>query len=77
MLRKAFTGQFTVRAVDCDIPVRAMNLADLRFKKMNTHCGSSCHATIAGAAIAIWNEFTDQPFELPPDKRLTLATYQV
>ena len=26
---------------------------------------------------AIWNEFTDQPFELPPDKPLTIAAYQV
>lgn len=30
-----------------------------------------------GIHNAIWNEFTDQPFELPPDKRLTLAAYQV
>jgi hypothetical protein len=25
----------------------------------------------------IWDEFTDQQFELPPDKPLTLAAYQV
>ncbi len=25
----------------------------------------------------IWEAFTDEPFELPPDKRLTLAAYQV
>ncbi len=30
-----------------------------------------------GIHKAIWDEFTDQPFELPPDKPLTLAAYQV
>ena len=30
-----------------------------------------------GIHRAIWNEFTDEPFELPIDKRLTLAAYQV
>jgi len=29
-----------------------------------------------GIHQAIWDEFTDQPFELPPDKPLTLAAYQ-
>jgi hypothetical protein len=30
-----------------------------------------------GIHKAIWDELTDQPFELPPDKPLTLAAYQV
>ncbi len=30
-----------------------------------------------GIHKAIWDEFTDQGFELPPDKPLTLASYQV
>jgi hypothetical protein len=30
-----------------------------------------------GVHQAIWDEFTDQPFELPSDKPLTLAAYQV
>jgi hypothetical protein len=30
-----------------------------------------------GVHKSIWDEFTDQPFELPADKRLTLASYQV
>jgi len=30
-----------------------------------------------GIHRAIWDEFTDQPFELPPDKPLTMAAYQV
>lgn len=30
-----------------------------------------------GIHNAIWEKFTDQPFELPADKRLTLAAYQV
>lgn len=30
-----------------------------------------------GIHKAIWDEFTDQPFELPPEKPLTLASYQV
>jgi hypothetical protein len=30
-----------------------------------------------GVHKAIWDEFTDLPFELPPDKPLTLAAYQV
>jgi hypothetical protein len=30
-----------------------------------------------GVHGAIWAEFTDEPFELPPDKSLTLAAYQV
>lgn len=29
-----------------------------------------------GIHKAIWDEITDQPFELPPDKQLTLAAYQ-
>src|SRR5262245_24253357 len=30
-----------------------------------------------GIHAAIWTDFAEQPFELPPDKRLTLASYQV
>jgi hypothetical protein len=30
-----------------------------------------------GIHRAIWDELTDQPFELPPDKPLTFAAYQV
>lgn len=30
-----------------------------------------------GMHEAIWSEFTDDPFELPSDKRLTLVAYQV
>ena len=29
-----------------------------------------------GIHKAVWDELTDEPFELPPDKRLTLAAYQ-
>ena len=35
------------------------------------------HHDPQGIHGAIWNEFTDQPFELPPDKPLTFAAYQV
>ncbi len=34
------------------------------------------HHDPQGIHKAIWDEFTDQPFELPPDKPLTLAAYQ-
>lgn len=27
--------------------------------------------------MAIWDEITDEPFELPNDRKLTLASYQV
>jgi len=36
-----------------------------------------CHLDPQGIHKAIWDEFTGEPFELPPDKPLTLAAYQV
>jgi hypothetical protein len=61
--------------------IRALvdKLAGLLFDRINLLVIDPLPPTLRdpqGIHALIWNEITDQPFHLPPDRRLTIAAYQ-